>query len=397
MDLNSIFKFRSNSDIENKITDLVVSEDESFLSSVKELYTIEGLIQLQVSSKSNYHNHLSINSKNIRNVIFDMRGISDVQKSCSDIITVLDVNISLLIISDIDSILLQDKVSSLGGIYILWDEKLDSLLYSIKFNGKKNLSNMKNYRVAKRILVLGSKGGIGVSLISSLFSHFLSSKAHLRTLLVDYDSNTNNSDFYIGIKNFKNNKNSKNIFDIEMDSLVAETYIENVDDKLDYLVLDRNSDDFIHHSSSLFKISSELEANYNFIIDSVPSSMFGELYSNDFFEKYHHVFLICEPSVSSLRSCNKLKKFLSKTDYQLIINLNRPLKDFILSISQVKDKLKINNTIDILYEQDIEKRIIQNGIGCLENSKVFEPISEAIKILTGKDINRKSKYSIFKK
>jgi len=396
MDLNSIFKFNTIADVKNDISDVVVSEDEVFLKSVKELYTIEGFSQPIFLSNSNYHDYLESCSKKIRNIIFDMRNTSDVEKITSEVITVLDVSVSLLIISDVDSILLQNKVCSLGGIYVLWDENLDGLLYSIRSDHNKVSSNIKQTRVAKRILVLGSKGGVGVSLISSLLSYSLSSKAYLKTLLVDYDSTAINSDIYSGIKGFKPGQNSKNVNQIEIDSVVAESYINKVSEKLDYLMLERNSGDFNSHTSALLKISSELNGKYNFIIDSVPANMFGEIYDDGFFERYHHIYIVCEPSIGSLRSCNNLKKKMSKVSYKIIINLIRPLKEYMLSVGQVKDKLKVIDTVDIPYEQGMEKKIIQYGIGYLEKSKIFDSTSLAILELTGKNINNKSKKSIFK-
>ena len=87
---------------------------------------------------------------------------------------------------------------------------------------------------------------------------------------------------------------------------------------------------------------------------------------------------------------------MSKVSYKIIINLIRPIKEYMLSISQVKDKLKVIDTIDIPYEQGMEKKIIQYGIGYLDKSKIFDSTSLAILELTGKNINNKSKKSIFK-
>ncbi|MFA0026223.1 type II secretion protein, partial [Vibrio sp. 10N.261.49.A5] len=99
--------------------------------------------------------------------------------------------------------------------------------------------NKKKSRVAKRVLLLGSKGGIGLSSISSYLCHSLSQQASLKTLLVEHDTTALNSDIFLGVKGLKSKLSSIDLNQSELDAAIAATYVYSVKDKLDYLMLDK--------------------------------------------------------------------------------------------------------------------------------------------------------------
>ncbi|EKM32370.1 cobQ/CobB/MinD/ParA nucleotide binding domain protein, partial [Vibrio harveyi] len=66
----------------------------------------------------------------------------------------------------------------------------------------------KKSRIAKRVLMLGSKGGVGLSTISAFLSYSLSQQANLKTLLVEHDTIALNSDIFLGLKGLKAQQNS---------------------------------------------------------------------------------------------------------------------------------------------------------------------------------------------
>ncbi|MEZ8100896.1 AAA family ATPase [Vibrio bivalvicida] len=397
MDLDILFK-NSSSKMKESISarDLVVSDDAEFIESVNDLYAIEGYakpIEVADIDNDSAWNHSDIQ---LNHVILDLRGASNVVDQTSEIATRLDVSISLLVVCDVDSIKLRNQVHSLGANYVLWDVDLDALLAAIK-SSEDQESSVKRTRVAKRILVLGTKGGVGVSSVSSLLCHSLAGLANLKTLLVDHDSGAMNSDIYLGIKGLKAKQNSIDLNQIDIDDAIAKTYLHSVMDKLDYLVLEKNIACLSDHATTLFNLSNQLIDQYNFIIDSVPLSCYEEIHDQELSEKYHRIFVVCDPSVSSLRSYNLLKKKLGKTEHELVFNLNRPAKDFMVTLPSAKERIRVKTSIDFSYEPALEKMLIQQGIGHFMQSKSSASIANMVSTLTGKKIKTKPRFSLFRK
>ncbi len=397
MDLDILFK-NSSSKMKESISarDLVVSDDATFIESVNDLYAIEGYAKPievpDIDNDSTWNN----SDVKLNHVILDLRGAGNVVDQTSEIATRLDVSISLLVLCDVDSIKLRNQVHSLGANYVLWDADLDALLAAIKSNEEQE-SSVKRTRVAKRILILGTKGGVGVSSVSSLLCHSLAGQANLKTLLVDHDSGAMNSDIYLGVKGLKAKQNSIDLNQIDIDDAIAKTYVHPVVDKLDYLVLEKNIACLSDHATTLFNLSNQLIDQYNFIIDSAPLSCYEEIHDQELSDKYHRIFVVCDPSVSSLRSYNLLKKKLGKVEHELVFNLNRPAKDFMVTLASAKERIRVKTSIDFAYEPALEKLLIQQGIGHFMKSKSSAPIANMVSTLTGKKIKTKSRFSLFRK
>lgn len=397
MDLDILFR-NSSSKMKSttESTDLIVSDDMALTESINDLYAIEGFAKpidvSDIDSDSSW-NHSGVK---LNHVILDLRSASDVVDQVSEISTRLDVDISLLVLCDVDSIKLRNQVHSLGATYVLWDPELDALLAAIR-SSQGGENTVKKTRVAKRILVLGTKGGIGVSCISSVLAHSLSEQANLKTLLVDHDSGAMNSDIYIGVKGLKAKHNSIDLNQIDIDSAIAKTYVHSAQEKLDYLVLEKNIACLSDHASTLYNISSQLVDKYNFIIDSAPLSCYEEMHDQELSDKYHRIFIVCEPSVSSLRSYNSLKKKIGKCEHQIIFNLNRPAKDFMVTLANAKERIRVKDSFDFMYEPSLEKMLVQRGISELLKSKSSPAVLSMVATLTGKKIKTKSRFRLFRK
>ena len=397
MDLDILFK-NSSSKVKESVSarDLVVSDDAEFIESVNDLYAIEGYakpIEVPDIDNDSAWNHSGVK---LNHVVLDLRGASNIVEQTSEIATRLDVTISLLVLCDVDSIKLRNQVHSLGANYVLWDSELDGLLAAIKSSDEQE-SSVKRTRVAKRILILGTKGGVGVSSISSLLCHSLAGQANLKTLLVDHDSGAMNSDIYLGVKGHKPKQNSIDLNQIDIDDAIAKTYVHSVVDKLDYLVLEKNIACLSDHATTLYNLSNQLVDQYNFIIDSVPLSCYEEIHDQELNDKYHRIFVVCDPSVASLRSYNLLKKKFAKAEHELVFNLNRPAKDFMVTLTSAKERIRAKDSIDFCYEPSLEKLLIQQGIGQFMKSKSSAPVANMVATLTGKKIKTKSRFSLFRK
>ncbi|ELH7812461.1 AAA family ATPase [Vibrio harveyi] len=399
MDLDNLFKTTSSSkDKKNSTIDLVVSDDLAFLQAIDELYAIEGFASpLKVDDIDDESWHKT--NAEIKHVILDLRACSELISEVAEISSRLDVSISLIVLSNMDSILMRDKVLSLGANYILWDPELDGLLGALKESSADSYTPAvkKKSRIAKRVLMLGSKGGVGVSTISAFLSHSLSQQANLKTLLVEHDTIALNSDIFLGLKGLKAQQNSIDLNQSELDAAIAGSYVKPVKDKLDFLTLEKNVACLSDHVDSLFRISNELVDQYNFIIDSMPLSAIDELTGEDISDRYNRIFIVCEPSVASLRAYHSIKKKLGKSEHRVIFSMTRSQKDYMMPLQGAKEKIKAKDTIDFAYETNLEKLIIQQGIQNTAKLKFAPAIANIVNSLTGKKVKVQKKFAWFKK
>lgn len=399
MDLDNLFKTSTAKvEVKTKSIDLVVSDDNEFVSAVDELYAIEGFnspLKVKVIDDDSWQQ----TDTNVNNMIIDLRKSQDIVAEVSEISSCLDVSISLIVLSCFDSITMRDKVLALGANYVLWDDDLDGLLGAIKIDESESaiLTTKKKFRVAKRVLMLGSKGGIGLSSISSYLSYSLSQEANLKTLLVEHDSTALNSDIFLAIKGLKPKQSSIDLNKSELDAAIASTYIHHVKEKLDFLMLEKNASCLTNHVNLLHCISTELIDQYNFIVDSVPLSALEELQAEDLSERYHRIFVVCEPSVASLRAYNTIKKKLGKASHQVLFSMTRPQKDYMVPLENAKEKIKAKNTIDVAYEANLEKLVIEQGIQSMAKTKLAPAIVTMLTSLTGKKVKSASRFKWFKR
>ncbi|MHA2799807.1 AAA family ATPase [Vibrio harveyi] len=399
MDLDNLFKTTSSSkDKKSTSIDLVVSDDSTFLQAIDELYAIEGFASpLKVDDIDDESWHKT--NAEIKHVILDLRACGELVSEVAEISSRLDVSISLIVLSNMDSILMRDKVLSLGANYILWDPELDGLLGALKESSTATFSPTvkKKSRIAKRVLMLGSKGGVGLSTISAFLSYSLSQQANLKTLLVEHDTIALNSDIFLGLKGLKAQQNSIDLNQSEIDAAIAGSYVKPVKDRLDFLTLEKNVACLSDHVDSLFRISNELVDQYNFIIDSIPLSAIDELTAEDISERYNRIFIVCEPSVASLRAYHSIKKKLGKSEHRVIFSMTRSQKDYMMPLQGAKEKIKAKDAIDFAYEANLEKLIIQQGIQNTAKLKFAPAIANIVNSLTGKKVKVQKKFAWFKK
>lgn len=197
MDLNNLFKTSTSpKKAVSEFSDLLVSDDAEFVQSVRDLYAIEGFPPLIEMPELTSQSNMDLGKQKIKHVVLDFRQSNNVVEEISDITTKLDVGIRIIAISNSDSIRLKNRVQALGAEYVLWDENLQDLLNAVSVSESATGTLVNKTRVAKRVLLLSCKGGIGLSTISSLVAYGLSSEAQLKTLLVDHDSGAFTSDIF---------------------------------------------------------------------------------------------------------------------------------------------------------------------------------------------------------
>lgn len=395
MDLDNIFK-KTISKNKSEDGDLIVTTDKLLEERIRQIYAIEGYSEPTIVTSVDSESDSSNGEIRFRRIIFDMRASGNILDELSALTSKLDVGISIFVLSEIDSIKLRNEVHSIGCTYVLWDAEGHELVDALNTKEAVYASGKKKSRIAKKILVLGTKGGIGVSCFSSILSNSLANDSKLQILLVDHDTGSYNTDIVLGMKKHVFKQNTTTLNESDIDEAIARTYVTDIGPRLDYLVMEKDDDFSGSNSRTLNRLSDVLEAGYNFIIDSMPISSFDEFRSRDLVNRYQKVIVVCDPSLASLRAFNLIKEKLSGADIKAVFVMNRPQKDYIVSVAQARQRIPCEESYVINYEPSLEKMIIQQGLSEISKSKYFSAIADIVESMTGKDVKPKSKFQIFK-
>ncbi|OLQ81639.1 hypothetical protein BIT28_04460 [Photobacterium proteolyticum] len=399
MDLGTLFTTSSTKSTEAIADqDLIVSDDSEFIENIADMYAIEGYSQPLSATSLEVALDMVRAGKKIRHFLLDNRQPMELKARVTEATTSLDVGVNVIVISSLDSIKMQNWVEAQGASYMLWDGKVDDLLWFVSSNPEQAcVTTQTKSRVAKRVLVLGTRGGIGVSTISCALSYLLATQANLKTLLIDHDTCAVVGDMLLGLKGLKLRMNSHDLSVREMDAGIARTYLHNVSEKIDYLVMESSYSCIGKHSETLTVLSQQLVSEYNFMIDSVSSGQFDEIHDGDLRKKYHKIIVVCDPSIVSLRAYKLLKRKLGDAEHQVIFNHSRPLSDYPMSISSAEKRMKMENTVSIGFEPGLEKGVIQKGDLHFKKSKFMKEVDPLLTALTGKKSKNKKNFWPFKK
>ncbi|TKB48930.1 type II secretion protein [Ferrimonas sediminicola] len=390
MNLSSIFKSGATQKSEaQQCPDLLVSPDPELIERITEGYAIEGFGTPKTEAKLERVRTWAEGEYGARILILDLRHADEQQlrETVEANTTQLDVQISVIILGKSDSIRLKNWVEAQGARYLLWEGNVNGLIHNVG-DLRRPGPAIGGYRArtAKRLLVLGSKGGVGVSCVSSALTHLFSAKAGLPTLLVDHDNGAVSSDLYLGIEGLKIRQNSSDLSHKEIDASIARTYLNRVNGRADALMLESVNNCVGFHAPNLLELSRQLAQDYNFIIDSVPSTLFDEVNDPGFAERYHRIYVVLDPSVSSLRAYNQLKRKLDKIPHRVILNQSRPNGDYALSMGDALEKLKMESALQLPYEAGLEKGLIQKGQSFLESKRLLRSLAAIVDELAGKRI-----------
>ncbi|MDW2178536.1 chromosome partitioning protein ParA, partial [Vibrio sp. 1637] len=166
-------------------------------------------------------------------------------------------------------------------------------------------TGVSKQRRAKRVAVVGSKGGIGTSFIATEISSKLASN-DIDNILVDHQYNNSNIDVLLALDDFKPRSIDEYAVPIhELDTEGANSYLTKIRKNLRLLSLgsDRSQAEVFNYSQALCEL---LSRNTNFIIEDFSGSIDFHAEPHMLIENYDVVVVIFEPSISSIRNARTL-------------------------------------------------------------------------------------------
>lgn len=310
----------------------------------------------------------------------------------------------IVVIGKEDAISTLRALKEMGLYYLFWPitkKDITDFLHHMHSNIER-FAGVSNNRKAKSVAVIGSKGGVGTTLISAEIASKLSSDG-TDTILVDHQYHGSNLDIILGLKKFeKQNVENLGLQLQDADENSAADYLLPAKKFLRILALqgERAIGDLLDYSHSIIDL---LDRQANFIIEDYSASVDFKLDIPLLSKRVDMIVLIVEPSVSSVRNARKIidsimmqkEADISSLRVFVIINSHRPDKYFPLTKKEVTAHLGHDVNAEIPYIINANAILLQGKRLHENNAALSKIINDMSLLLQGREsIDNNTKFSL---
>lgn len=261
----------------------------------------------------------------------------------------------VIVIGQEDAITTLRGLKEMGFYYVFWPvnkQEFTDFLRHVHKN-QQQFAGVSQNRKAKRVAVIGTKGGVGNSLIAVELASYLANGG-AQTIMIDRQYYNSNIDILLGLKKYQKHDTHNLEYQLhDMDETSANDYLIKVSDKLKILALEGNEsiDKLVSYTNSIADL---LIRNANFIIDDYSLSVDFTLDIEAIAAKNNIIVLVIEPTISSIRIAQTYLQFIDNLRISvqknrrilLFLNIHRPAAAFPLSQTEIETYL--DHSIDVV-------------------------------------------------
>ena len=339
-------------------------------------------------------------------VILELNESSNVVEDAKAFASKLPTHKGVVVIGKEDAISTLRSLKEMGFYYVFWpvnkQEFADFLTHVSK--NLKTFSGVSQKRKAKRVAIVGSKGGVGASFISTELGSLLSTQGS-DTILVDHQNAGTNIDVLLGLKDFMPRTIDEFTTPLhEMDEEGALSYLFNARKHLRLLAIDgeKSPSDIFNYSQTLCGL---LARNTNFIIEDFSGAVDFKVEPQLLVENFDVVVLVFDASVSSVRSAKRLYEKIeslqltlsSRTRIIMVANYHRPKNSFVLEKSDLNKYLGVSVDLEFDYCKSLAHIIIDGKRGHKHDRNISHSTEQLVKLINGQPIDQKAMNSWLKK
>ncbi|NUW72648.1 P-loop NTPase [Vibrio mediterranei] len=339
-------------------------------------------------------------------VILELNESNNVVEDARAFASKLPTHKGVIVIGKEDAISTLRSLKDMGFYYVFWpvnkQEFADFLTHVSK--NLKTFSGVSQKRKAKRVAVVGSKGGVGASFLATELSSLLSTHG-TDTILVDHQYSGTNIDVLLALKDFKPRAIDEFTAPLhEMDEEGALSYLFSARKNLRLLAIDgdMNQNDILTYNQTLCEL---LARNTNFIIEDFSGSVDFKVEPQLLVENFDVVVLVLDASVSSVRSAKRLFEKVanlqltlsSRTRVITVVNYHRPENAYVLQRLDLKKYLGADIDLEVAYCKSLSHIIIDGKRGHKHDRHISRSIEQLVKLINGQPVDTKGMGSWLKK
>lgn len=405
-DLVDILKSnQSSQEDREKITSVLFYQTEQCRSLVEEAFRFEGVAAPEICKNSDMAITDHVRQQSVEIVLVELNSSKDVTGDARRISHLLPSHASVIVIGSEDAISTIRNLKEMGFYYLFWPvtkQELIDFVRSVNDNRQRNRGPGQNRR-AKRVAVIGSKGGVGTTLIAAELAHQLVTDKKSSCIVVDHNYTSGNLDIMLGIKKFEKRQVQKGTFSSSLDLSSAQSLLTKHNDMLSVLSLtskqysiDELND---YHNNAVDILSSEC----NFIIEDVSGSSGFTHRNQSRWLSSDCIILVTSPSVSALRDAGRLKMTIDSLDEGsrprliVVVNHNLPEKFATVTDSEVEKFLQHPADVTIPFSGKIGELLLEGNRVAKTKLKASSPMRKLAALVVGESIERHSPIAVFQR
>ncbi|BCL72312.1 chromosome partitioning ATPase [Vibrio nigripulchritudo] len=387
---------------EEKITTVLFHQTEECKKLVEEAYRFEGISAPAVLENTDADIRKHIRESTIEIVIVELNVSDDVTKDMQQISHLLPNHASVIVIGSEDAISTIRNLKDMGFYYLFWPvtkPELIDFVRNVNDNRHRN-SGLGKSRSAKKVAVVGGKGGAGASLLAVEMAYELTNKKDSSCVIVDHSFIGGNLDILLSMKRFKKRSISPGALSANLDLSYAQSMTTTVNPMLSLLSVDSDELNETQLKEYTRTLATQLSDQNNFIIEDLSWSSFQKSDLEYMASECDIVVLVVEPTVSCLRSAASvmmnMETLNSTARFITVLNYTMPEKTATVTKQDVVKFLK--QPIDVVcpYEPKIGEWILGGKRVGDSKLSISESIHALTALLLGESLE-KSKPNIFKK
>ncbi|WP_028113701.1 AAA family ATPase [Ferrimonas kyonanensis] len=339
-------------------------------------------------------------------VILELNQSNDVVADARRFASQMPNKSGIVVVGKENAITTLRELKAMGFYYLFWpvDKKeFTDFLRHVHSNQKK-FSGVSQNRKAKRISVIGTRGGTGTTLIATELASALAGSG-AETLLVDHKYLNSNIDIILCRKDIiKTDVKNIAVQLHELDEDAAFSYLTPISKRLHLLGLtgNRPQKDLMEFSHSIGDL---LLRRTNFIVEDYSASVDFPLDVAVLAKRSDMVVLVLEPSVTSLRNAQRIMEQLGKitlpngaeTRLLTVVNYHRPDGAFSLNLQEMQQFLEAEIDIVIPFNKQFAHMVLEGRRLHKQESGKQKPLTALYQLINGQLApSRTSPLSLFK-
>ncbi|TGA71471.1 chromosome partitioning protein ParA [Aliivibrio fischeri] len=340
-------------------------------------------------------------------VIIELNASQDVVQDAQRLVHLLPSQVSVVIVGSEDAISTIRLLKEMGFYYLFWPvskQECSDFMKHVLDNHEQHRGLMAN-RKSKRVAMVGVKGGVGTSLISSEVSRMLSFDKGVSTLLVDHNYHGGNLDIFMGLKQHQKRIVQKGTLISNIDGTYALGLIRKITPMLSMLAID--SDELNAQELKEYTLAVQEQALKN---SSVMIEDHAHLIRNEddiikLLQQVDVLVLVFDATVSSLRDYNRLNQLVKKNNLDnqtrviSVLNSSRPSNSGSVAAEEIEKYSGQRATISIPYDDKAPQYVLEGLQIVKTKSGMALPLMNLVALILGEEPKQESRsfLSFFKK
>lgn len=361
------------------------------VSLVKEMFGFEGWSEPTcIKQNSVPKNFFSEQSGNI--VILELSESSDIVADAQRLTNQMPTHKGIVVIGTEDSISVLRQLKDIGFYYLFWPINKHEFADFI-MNVHRNLqtyTGVSKQRRAKRVAVVGSKGGIGTSFIATEIGSKLAEN-DIDNVLVDHQYNNSNIDVLLALNDYKPRSIDEYAVPVhELDTEGALSYLTKIRNNLRLLSLnsERSQAEIFNYSQALCEL---LSRNTNFIIEDFSGSVDFKVDPHMLIDNYDVVVVVFEPSIASIRNARSLLEHLESKQLSMskrvriitLANHHRPENTFVIEQKDLKKYLGSEVNLNMAYCRSLAHLLLEGKRAHKHDRSISHTIDDLTRLING--------------